>query len=206
MPTEISNSLDSNNIFPMDVKSKKKRLFTSVGKVVWLCGLSGSGKSTIALLTKTHFENFGVLATILDGDNLRSGINNNLSFSESNRAENIRRSAEVAKLFQENNVLTICSFITPTEEIREKVRSIIGSENLIEVYISTSVSECEKRDVKGLYKKARLGEIQNFTGINSPFERPTHIDIEIQTEGRTPEECSLELIDFLNPIVFGDQP
>jgi adenylylsulfate kinase len=206
MHTELSNILDANNIFPMDVKSKKKRLFTSTGKVVWLCGLSGSGKSTIALLTKTYFENFGVLSTILDGDNLRSGINNNLSFSENDRIENIRRSAEVAKLFQENSILTICSFITPTEDIRTKVRSIIGSENLIEVYISTSITECEKRDVKGLYKKARQGEIQNFTGINSPFERPTHIDIEIRTEGRTPEECSIELIEYLNPIIFGDQP
>ncbi len=124
MHTEISKVANTSNIFPMDVKSKKIRLFTSVGKVVWLCGLSGSGKSTIALLTKQHFENFGVLSTILDGDNLRSGINNNLSFSESDRAENIRRSAEVAKLFQENNVLTLCSFITPTEEIREKVQNM----------------------------------------------------------------------------------
>jgi adenylylsulfate kinase len=206
MHTELSNILQGNNIFPMDVKSKKKRLFTSVGKVVWLCGLSGSGKSTIALLTKSHFENFGVLSTILDGDNLRSGINNNLSFSENDRIENIRRAAEVAKLFQENNVLTLCSFITPTEEIRNKVRAIIGQENLIEVYISTSISECEKRDVKGLYKKARLGEIQNFTGIDSPFERPSHIDLEIQTEGKTPHDCAVELIEYLNPIIFGDQP
>lgn len=193
-------------VFPIDVRSKRNRLYTTTGKIVWLSGLSGSGKSTIALLTKNHFEKFGVLCTMLDGDNLRSGINNNLSFTSNDRTENIRRAAEVAKLFMENNILTICSFITPNEEIRQIVRSIIGQENLLEVYISTSLNECERRDVKGLYKKARKGEILNFTGIDSPFEKPSRIDLEISTENRTPEACSYELIEFLNPLILGEQP
>lgn len=149
-------------------KSDKEQLLKQKAVVLWMVGLSGSGKSTLAKAIERELHDKGFLTQLLDGDNLRSGINNNLGFSESDRQENIRRAAEVAKLFVNCGVVTICSFISPTEEIRTAAKNIIGEENFREIYINASFESCEQRDVKGLYKKARAGEIKNFTGLDSP--------------------------------------
>ncbi len=160
---------------------REKRLGQKA-KVLWLTGLSGSGKSTIAQALERKFYNEGFFAQVLDGDNIRSGINNNLGFTIEDRKENIRRIAEIAKLYLESGIITINSFISPTIEIRDYAKSIIGEEDFIEIYINAPLEICEKRDVKGLYKKARAGEIKNFTGIDSPYEAPVNPTIEIRTD------------------------
>ena len=152
------------------------------GFVIWLTGLSGSGKSTIAnKLNKLLFDK-KIYSVILDGDNTRLGINKDLSFSEADRSENIRRVAEIAKLYVENSQIVIASFISPYKKDRLIAKNIISSNDFIEVYVNCTIDECEKRDVKGLYKKARTGEITDFTGISSPYEAPKSADIEIDTE------------------------
>ncbi len=168
-------------------KEDKESLLNQRGIVIWLIGLSGSGKSTIAraLENKLHQEN--VLTQILDGDNLRSGLNHDLGFTDGERVENIRRTAEVARLFANCGVVTLCSFITPTEEIRKMARKIIG-EDYFEVYVSCPIEECEARDVKGLYNKARNGEIPGFTGIDSPFEEPLDPQLILDTKKENIEE------------------
>ena len=150
----------------------KETLLKQRGKVIWLIGLSGSGKSTIAEHLEAKLYDEGFLTQVLDGDNIRSGLNNNLSFSDADRLENIRRISEVAKLFANCGVVTLASFITPTEAIRGMAKEIIGEDKYIEVYVSTSLEACEDRDVKGLYDKARQGIIKNFTGIDCVFETP----------------------------------
>jgi adenylylsulfate kinase len=175
----------------------KEKLLNQRGKVIWLIGLSGSGKSTIAQHLEAKLYDEGFLTQVLDGDNIRSGLNKNLSFSEEDRLENIRRIAEVAKLFADCGIVTLASFITPTEDIRKMAHQIIGEEKYIEVYVSTSLEECEKRDVKGLYEKARKGVIKNFTGIDSIFEIPQNPSIVISTEEKTVEESVGELYDFI---------
>ena len=173
------------NIHPIFEKtlnrSHKERLLGQKAVVIWMVGLSGSGKSTLATALENQLHQQGFLTQLLDGDNLRTGINNNLGFSEADRAENIRRAAEVAKLFLNCGIVTICSFISPTEAIRQAARNIIGEADFMEVYIDCPVEECEKRDVKGLYAKARRGEIKNFTGIDSPFEAPKRPALTLQT-------------------------
>lgn len=153
-------------------RGDKEKLLKQKSIVVWMVGLSGSGKSTLARAIENELHLQGHLTQLLDGDNLRTGINNNLGFSENDRLENIRRAAEVSKLFMNAGLITICSFISPTEEIRTIARTIIGEENFFEVYINAPFEVCEQRDVKGLYKKARNGEIKNFTGLDAPFEAP----------------------------------
>lgn len=149
------------------------------GKVIWFTGLSGSGKTTLASnLEKKLFE-LNYFCQILDGDNVRSGINKNLRFTEEDRLENIRRIAEVSKLFMNCGIILICSFISPTNEMRELAREIIGEEDFLEIFVNTPLEVCEQRDPKGLYKRARAGEIKNFTGISSPFENPESPFIEI---------------------------
>lgn len=156
--------------------------------VIWFTGLSGSGKSTIANhLEKTLFDK-GIRTYSLDGDNIRSGLNKDLNFSIEDRKENNRRIAEVAKLFVDAGVVTITAFISPLKEDREEARNIIGEENFVEVFVNTPLSVCEERDVKGLYKKARAGEISNFTGISSPYEPPNNPDLEVKTQEETVEE------------------
>lgn len=177
--------MSQKNIHPifdsMLTKADKEKLLNQKGIVLWMTGLSGSGKSTLAKgLEKLLYQN-GHLSQILDGDNLRTGLNSNLGFSIEDRTENIRRVAETAKLFCNCGIITICSFISPTLEIRNQAKEIIGTENFVEVYINTPMEECEKRDVKGLYQKARAGEIKGFTGIDSPFEAPKNSDIELKT-------------------------
>lgn len=167
--------------------------------VLWLIGLSGSGKSTLARHLENTLHTMGYLTQLLDGDNLRTGINNNLGFSEEDRDENLRRTAEVSKLFLNAGIITICSFITPTRKSRELIKSIIGSKDYFEVYVNCPVEVCEKRDVKGLYAKARKGEIKNFTGIDAPFEPPQNPDLELNTDEASIESCHDVLVDFVLP-------
>jgi adenylylsulfate kinase len=168
-------------------------------KAVWLTGLSGSGKSAIAQrLERLLFER-GFFAQVLDGDNIRSGINNNLGFSMEDRRENIRRIAELARLYLHSGIITINCFISPTREIRAYAREIIGAEDFLEIFINAPLEVCEARDVKGLYEKARRGEIPDFTGIHSPYEAPEHCDFEIRTDQMSVEEAAEKLYAFLLP-------
>jgi len=159
----------------------KEEILRQSAKVIWFTGLSGSGKTTLAsnLEKELFFRRY--FCQVLDGDNIRSGINNNLGFSKEDRLENIRRIAEVSKLLLNTGMITICSFISPTEEIREMARNIIGKNDFIEIFLNPPLEVCEQRDTKGLYKKARAGEIKDFTGISSPFEAPKHPDLVIDT-------------------------
>jgi adenylylsulfate kinase len=174
------------NIYPIfDTilsRKDKEKLLKQRSLVIWMVGLSGSGKSTLARLLENSLYENGYLTQILDGDNLRTGVNNNLGFSSDDRKENIRRAAEVSKLFMECGIITICSFISPTEQIRSMAKSIIGADKYFEVYINSSLEACEQRDIKGLYAKARNGELKDFTGIDAPFEAPVHPDLEIRTD------------------------
>lgn len=174
-------------------RSDKENLLHQKAICIWMTGLSGSGKSTIAQGLEKKLHQNGILTTILDGDNVRSGINNNLGFSEEDRKENIRRIAEINKLFLQTGIVTINSFVSPTKDIRDLAKTIIGEQDFYEVYINASFDECAKRDVKGLYKKALNGEIKNFTGLDAPFEAPTNAVLEIKTAEQSIEE-SIELI------------
>ncbi len=162
-----------------------------------MVGLSGSGKSTLAKAIERALHDRGHLTQLLDGDNLRSGINSNLGFSEADRLENIRRAAEVAKLFVNCGIVTICSFISPTEDIRAMAKSIVGEEHYREIYVNASFESCEERDVKGLYKKARAGEIKNFTGLDAPFQAPQAPDLELRTDQMSFEECKELFLEYL---------
>lgn len=186
-----------NNIHPifdrlLQRDDREKRLGQRA-KVLWLTGLSGSGKSTIAQALERKLYNEGYFAQVLDGDNIRSGINANLGFSMEDRVENIRRIAEVAKLYLNSGVITLNSFISPTIAIRNDARSVIGAANFLEIYVNAPLEVCEARDVKGLYKKARKGEIRGFTGIDSPYEAPGNPFLEIKT-GELNLEESVDLI------------
>jgi adenylylsulfate kinase len=163
-------------------RADKENLLNQQAIVLWMTGLSGSGKSTIAKGLENRLYQEGVLTKLLDGDNLRTGLNKNLGFSEADRTENIRRVAETAKLFLDSGVVVICSFVSPTTEIRALAESIIGKEDFLEVLVDASFDECAKRDVKGLYKKALNGEIKDFTGLDAPFEKPENPFSRIDTE------------------------
>ena len=170
-------------------------------KVLWLTGLSGSGKSTIAkYLERLLFEE-GYLPQVLDGDNIRFGINNNLSFSAEDRLENIRRIAEISKLYLHTGVICINSFISPSREMRDLARSIVGVEDFIEIYINAPIEVCEARDVKGLYQKARAGLIKGFTGIDDPYEAPENPNLEIRTDQLTIEASAVLIMDYLRPLI-----
>lgn len=189
------------NIFPvferMLLRQHKEKLLRQKSKVLWVYGLSGSGKTTIAIALEKALHDRGFLTQILDGDNVRSGINNNLSFTKEDRAENLRRIAEVNKLFYNCGVITINCFISPLNENREAVRKIIGSDDFIEIFVDTPIEECERRDVKGLYKKARAGKIKNFTGIDAPFEIPENPEIKVETINKSPEKIVGEILDII---------
>ena len=180
-------------------REDKEALLKQRSLMVWFTGLSGSGKSTIAIALERELHQRGLLCRILDGDNIRSGINNNLGFSAEDRVENIRRIAEVSKLFVDTGIITIAAFISPNNELRQMAASIIGKENFLEVYVSTPIEECEKRDVKGLYAKARKGEILNFTGISAPFEAPEHPDLSLDTSVLSLEESVNQLLEVILP-------
>ncbi|SRX75854.1 adenylyl-sulfate kinase [Aequorivita antarctica] len=157
--------------------------------LVWFTGLSGSGKSTIANALEIKLFEQGIHTYLLDGDNVRKGLNNNLSFSVEDRTENIRRIAEVANLMIDAGLVVLASFVSPYREDRENVKRIVGYENFLEVFVNTPIEECERRDVKGLYEKARAGEIKNFTGVNAPYEAPMAPDVEIDTTMVSVEEA-----------------
>jgi len=175
-------------------RGDKETMLKQRGLVVWMTGLSGSGKTTIAAAVERKLADKGILTQVLDGDNVRTGICNNLGFSEEDRIENIRRIAEVSKLFVNCGIVTINCFVSPTRDIRTMAKAIIGADDFVEVYVNTSFEECEKRDVKGLYKKARAGEIKNFTGLDAPFEAPEMPDVDVPTAGRSVEECADQVL------------
>ena len=181
----------------MLTRADKEALLGQRGLMVWFTGLSGSGKSTIAIALERELQKRGLLCRILDGDNIRSGINNNLGFSPEDRVENIRRIAEVGKLFVDTGIITIAAFISPNNELREMASRIIGKDDFVEVYVSTPIEECERRDVKGLYAKARRGEIKEFTGISAPFEAPEHPALSLDTS----EESVNRLLELILPKV-----
>ena len=191
------------NIYPifdrMMSRDDKEQLLRQLGMMLWFTGLSGSGKSTVAIALERELHSRGLLCRILDGDNIRSGINNNLGFSAEDRGENIRRIAEVGRLFVDTGIITIAAFISPNNQLREKAAEIIGKDDFVEVFVSTPLEECEKRDVKGLYAKARRGEIKNFTGISAPFEAPEHPDITLDTSKLPVEESVKILLDYVLP-------
>jgi len=193
------------NLFPIFdeilQRENKEELLNQNSKVIWMTGLSGSGKTTIAKGVERHLHSQGILNQLLDGDNIRVGISSNLTFSSEDRAENIRRIAEVSKLFLNCGVVTLNCFVSPTIEIRNIAKDIIGAENFIEVYINASVDTCEGRDVKGLYQKARKGEIKDFTGISAPFEAPESAEIEINTDQLSIDESVQKVLNYILPII-----
>ncbi|MFA0962039.1 adenylyl-sulfate kinase [Roseivirga sp. BDSF3-8] len=182
-------------------KQDKESLLKQRAKVIWMVGLSGSGKSTLARALENDLHNKGYLTKLLDGDNLRTGVNNNLGFSTEERRENIRRAAEVSKLFADCGIITICSLISPTHDIRSMARDIIGRDSYLEVFINCPLEVCEERDVKGLYAKARKGEIKAFTGISSPFEAPATPDIELRTDIHNLADSSRQLVEAVLPVI-----
>ncbi len=175
-------------------RQDKEQLLGQRGLMIWMTGLSGSGKSTVAIGVERELHRRGILCRILDGDNIRTGINAGLGFSEEDRRENIRRIAEVGKLFVQTGIVTLACFVSPTAELREMARRIIGPDDFREVYISTPLSECERRDVKGLYARARRGEVKDFTGISAPFEPPIHPDLSLDTSRLTLQEEVLAVV------------
>ncbi|MBT8261071.1 MAG: adenylyl-sulfate kinase [Flavobacteriaceae bacterium] len=169
--------------------------------LMWFTGLSGSGKSTIANVVEQRLQKKGIKTYTLDGDNIRKGINKDLTFSPEDRTENIRRIAEVSNLMIDAGLVVLAAFVSPYKKDRDNIKSIVKDVNFVEIYINTSVEECERRDVKGLYKKARAGEIKNMTGITAPYEAPEHPEIEIKTEQETVEEAVEKILKFIEPIL-----
>jgi adenylylsulfate kinase len=180
-------------------KKEKEQFLNQKAIVIWMTGLSGSGKSTIAMGLEKKLFSHGYFSQLLDGDNTRVGINNNLGFSLEDRKENIRRVSEVSKLFLDSGIICINSFVSPTIEIRAMAKKIIGESHFLEVFINTPLEVCESRDVKGLYAKARAGEIKGFTGIDSPFESPQHPDLEILTKDMSIDSSIDKVFNFVLP-------
>ncbi len=201
--------MEANNIYPifdkMLARDDKEKLLGQHGLMIWFTGLSGSGKSTVAIALERELHNRGILCRILDGDNIRTGINNNLGFSEEDRKENIRRIAEVSKLFVDTGIVTIAAFISPSELMRQMAASIIGRDDFMEIYVSTPIEECERRDVKGLYAKARRGEIKDFTGVSAPFDVPAHPALELDTSVLSLEESVSQLLQLILPRISKEE-
>ncbi len=192
---------ETKHIYPifdrMLTRRDKETLLGQRGVMVWFTGLSGSGKSTVAIAVERELHRRGLLCRILDGDNIRTGINNNLGFSEADRVENIRRIAEVGKLFVDTGIITLAAFISPTNSLREMAERIIGEADFKEVYVSTPLAVCEQRDVKGLYAKARRGEIKDFTGVSAPFEVPVRPALAIDTSVLSLEESVEKVLELI---------
>jgi adenylylsulfate kinase len=179
----------------------KERLLNQRARVIWMTGLSGAGKTTIARGLEKELLKKGYLSQVIDGDDLRAGLNKNLGFSNEDRKENLRRIAEISRLFINCGLITINSFISPTHEVRRMAKSIVGEVFYVEVFINAPLEVCEQRDKKGLYRKARQGLIKDFTGIDSPFEPPMNADIEIQTDRLTIKESIDKLLSYILPLV-----
>ena len=195
----------SDNLYPISDRllkqSDRESLVGQSAKVIWMCGLSGSGKSTLATALEKKLFSQKRLVYVLDGDNIRTGLSSGLSFSDEDRRENIRRIAEVSKLFVDAGVISINSFITPNADLRKMARETIGKDNLVEVYVKASFETCMKRDVKGLYAKADKGLVPLFTGKDSGFEEPTDSDLVIDTEAQSVEESLKLLFQFVSPLI-----
>ena len=192
---------NDNNIFPifdrMLARADKEQLLGQRGVMLWFTGLSGSGKSTVAVALERELHRRGRLCRLLDGDNIRTGINAGLGFSADDRRENIRRIAEVGKLFVDTGIITLAAFVSPTEELRTLARDIIGAADFKEIFVATPLEECERRDVKGLYARARRGEVKNFTGISAPFEAPQSPALVIDTTDTPVEESVGKVLALL---------
>ncbi len=185
-----------NNIYPITTKVSKDQRHQQLNQqpnLIWFTGLSGSGKSTLAVQLEAQLFERGFKTYLLDGDNIRSGLNKDLSFTDEGRIENIRRIGEVSKLMLDAGVVVLSAFISPFNSDREQVKQIVGAENYVEIFVDTPIEVCEQRDVKGLYKKARAGEIKNFTGIDSPYEKPINPDVIVPTAQLSVED-SLDLL------------
>ncbi|URZ14038.1 adenylyl-sulfate kinase [Clostridium felsineum] len=193
------NNKKSTNVVWQETKIKREhreKMLKQKGVVLWFTGLSGSGKSTVASLLEKSLYEMGYLTYLLDGDNLRHGLNSDLGFRSEDRTENIRRVSEVAKLFADGGIITITTFISPFKEDRSNARKLLG-EDFVEVYIDCPLEVCEKRDPKGIYRKARDGEIKNFTGIDSPYEAPENPNITVKTYENTEKQCVQDIIEYL---------
>ena len=191
------------NIFPVFnlivQREEKEKKLNQKAKVIWFTGLSGSGKTTLATALERNLFEKGYLTQVLDGDNIRAGINNNLGFSPEDRLENIRRIAEISKLLLNSGLICICAFVSPTEATRKMVRDIVGKDDFLEIFVNTPIEVCESRDIKGLYQKARAGLIKDFTGVNAPFEIPENAILSIDTSDKTVDECVQILLNRLSP-------
>ncbi len=190
------------NIFDQDYQisvSERREMNGHNSFLLWFTGLSGSGKSTIANKVEEALHLKGVKTYSLDGDNIRKGLNNDLTFSPEDRTENIRRIAEIANLMIDAGLVVLAAFVSPYKKDRESIKNIVKDVNFVEIYINTSIEECERRDVKGLYKKARTGKINNMTGISAPYEAPEHPDIEILTEKESVENAVKRIMDHITP-------
>jgi adenylylsulfate kinase len=178
-------------------RQRREKLNNHKSVVIWFTGLSGSGKSTLAHSVEEELHKLGCRTFVLDGDNVRHGLSSNLTFSDDDRKENIRRIGEAAKLMMEAGVIAMTAFISPFREDRDNVRRLLSQEDFIEIFCNASLELCESRDVKGLYKRARAGEIKNYTGIDSPYEAPNNPELVIDTDGETLEESAAKVIEFL---------
>ncbi|HZF99621.1 MAG TPA: adenylyl-sulfate kinase [Chitinophagales bacterium] len=190
----------SQTLFPTKAtvtREQRETLLNQRACVIWFTGLSGSGKTTLAKALQAALFKHNRIAHLLDGDNIRTGLNSDLGFSQNDRTENIRRIAEVSKLFVDAGLITLNCFVTPTEDLRRQARDIIGENDMVEIHVKCSVEECEKRDVKGLYQRARRGEVKDFTGISAPFEEPTNPSLIVDTEHDTLESCVQLLTTFV---------
>jgi adenylylsulfate kinase len=189
-------------LYPIQTKvsfDQRQKLLNQRPRLIWFTGLSGSGKSTLAVQLEAQLFAQGFKTYLLDGDNIRTGLNRDLTFTEEGRVENIRRIGEVSKLFLDAGVVVLSAFISPFNADREQVKKIVGKENYIEVFVNAPLEVCEQRDVKGLYKKARAGEVKNFTGIDSPYEAPVNPDITINTHESSVEDSLINLLAVVKP-------
>jgi len=194
-----------NHIYPIKTKvslEQREALMNQHATLIWFTGLSGSGKSTLAVQLEAQLHALGYKTYLLDGDNIRAGLNKDLTFTDEGRVENIRRIGEVSKLMLDAGIIVLSAFISPFNADREQVKNIVGAAHYVEVFVDAPIEVCEQRDVKGLYKKARAGEVKNFTGIDSPYEAPEHADIHIPTHELPIEQSIEKLLNYLLPKIF----
>ena len=202
MKTNIKQMTQNENnihtVFDKIKDRKDKEIFLKQrAKVIWFTGLSGSGKTTLASMLEKKLFELHYFCQILDGDNVRSGINKNLQFTEEDRNENIRRIAEVSKLFMNCGIILLCAFISPTNKMRQMAKKIIGEEDFLEIFVDTPLEVCEQRDPKGLYKKAMIGGIKNFTGVGQDYEKPESADMTLDTSRNSIAESTMQLVSFI---------